>query len=225
MDFSLLQHPEVIDTLSKGLIFTLTVTILAMLGGVLIGTPLAMMRLSGNWAASGFAKFYVDIFRGIPLIQVIFIFYFLLPKVFDFQTDTYWGPLFSSVVTFAIFEAAFFSEIVRSGIQSVSRGQVNAGYALGFTYGQSMRYIVLPQAFRNMLPVLLTQTIILFQDVSLVYVISAPDFLGSADTLANTYGPETKATFYLIVAIVYFCSSFVLSRLVKRLQQKIAIIR
>lgn len=225
MDFSLLQQPEVINTLSNGLVFTLTVTVLSMLGGILIGTPLAMMRLSSNWAASSFAKFYVDVFRGIPLIQVIFIFYFLLPKVFEFQTDTYWGPLFSSVVTFAIFEAAFFSEIVRSGIQSVSRGQVHAGYALGFTYGQSMRYIVLPQAFRNMLPVLLTQTIILFQDVSLVYVISAPDFLGSADTLANTYGPETKATFYLIVAIVYFCSSFVLSRLVKRLQKKIAIIR
>lgn len=225
MDFSLLQQPEVINTLSNGLVFTLTVTVLSMLGGILIGTPLAMMRLSSNWAASSFAKFYVDVFRGIPLIQVIFIFYFLLPKVFEFQTDTYWGPLFSSVVTFAIFEAAFFSEIVRSGIQSVSRGQVHAGYALGFTYGQSMRYIVLPQAFRNMLPVLLTQTIILFQDVSLVYVISAPDFLGSADTLANTYGPETKATFYLIVAIVYFCSSFVLSRLVKHLQKKIAIIR
>ncbi|MDA0623987.1 amino acid ABC transporter permease, partial [Acinetobacter baumannii] len=154
-----------------------------------------------------------------------FIFYFLLPKIFEFQSDTYWGPLFSSVVTFAIFEAAFFSEIVRSGIQSISKGQVNAGYALGFTYGQSMRYVVLPQAFRNMLPVLLTQTIILFQDVSLVYVISAPDFLGRADTLANTYGPETKATFYLIVAVVYFCSSFVLSQLVKRLQKKIAIIR
>ena len=225
MDFSLLQNPEVIHTLSKGIIFTLTVTVLAMTGGVLIGTPLAMMRLSNNRLASGFAKFYVDLFRGIPLIQVIFIFYFLLPKVFDFQTDTYWGPLFSSVVTFAIFEAAFFSEIVRSGIQSVSRGQVNAGYALGFSYGQSMRYVVLPQAFRNMLPVLLTQTIILFQDISLVYVISAPDFLGSADTLANTYGPETKATFYLIVAIVYFCSSFVLSKLVRKLQKKIAIIR
>lgn len=225
MDFSLLQNPEVINTLSKGIIFTLTVTVLAMTGGVLIGTPLAMMRLSNNWLASSFAKFYVDLFRGIPLIQVIFIFYFLLPKVFDFQTDTYWGPLFSSVVTFAIFEAAFFSEIVRSGIQSVSRGQVNAGYALGLSYGQSMRYVVLPQAFRNMLPVLLTQTIILFQDISLVYVISAPDFLGSADTLANTYGPETKATFYLIVAIVYFCSSFVLSKLVRKLQKKIAIIR
>ncbi|ENW71151.1 amino acid ABC transporter permease [Acinetobacter baumannii] len=225
MDFSLLHNPDVIAALKEGFIFTLTVTVLAMMGGILIGTPLAMMRLSNNALASNFAKFYVDLFRGIPLIQVIFIFYFLLPKIFEFQSDTYWGPLFSSVVTFAIFEAAFFSEIVRSGIQSISKGQVNAGYTLGFTYGQSMRYVVLPQAFRNMLPVLLTQTIILFQDVSLVYVISAPDFLGRADTLANTYGPETKATFYLIVAVVYFCSSFVLSQLVKRLQKKIAIIR
>ncbi len=129
------------------------------------------------------------------------------------------------MVTFAIFEAAFFSEIVRSGIQSVSKGQVNAGYALGFTYGQTMSNVVLPQAFRNMLPVILTQSIVLFQDVSLVYVISAPDFLGNANTLANTYGAETKATFYLIVAVVYFCISFALSRLVKRLHQKIAIIR
>lgn len=225
MDFSLLQHADVTHALLKGLGFTLTVSILAMIGGILIGTPLAMMRLSNNWFARNFSKLYVDCFRGIPLIQVIFIFYFLLPKVFEFQSDTYYGPLFSSVVTFAVFEAAFFSEIVRSGIQSVSKGQVFAGYALGFTYGQSMRYVVLPQAFRNMIPVLLTQTIILFQDVSLVYVISAPDFLGNADTLANTYGPETKATFYLVVAIVYFCTSFCLSKLVKRLQEKIAIIR
>lgn len=225
MDFSVLQHADVIHALSKGFGFTVIATLLATTLAVTIGTPLAMMRLSHGKVLSGFAKFYVDFFRGVPLVQVIFIFYFLLPKVFEFQTDTYYGPLFSTVVTFAIFEAAFFSEIVRSGIQAVSKGQVNAGYALGFTYGQSMRYVVLPQAFRNMIPVLLTQTIVLFQDISLVYVISAPDFLGSADTLANTYGPETKPTFYMIVALVYFCSSFVLSKLVKRLQQKIAIIR
>ena len=225
MDFSVLHNPDVIQTLISGLKFTVTVTILSIIGGVLIGTPLAMMRLSDNKVASNFAKVYVDFFRGVPLIQVIFIFYFLLPKFFEFQSDTYWGPLFSSVVTFAIFEAAFFSEIVRSGIQSVSKGQVNAGYALGFTYGQTMSNVVLPQAFRNMLPVLLTQSIVLFQDVSLVYVISAPDFLGNANTLANTYGAETKATFYLVVAVVYFCISFALSRLVKRLHQKIAIIR
>ncbi len=225
MDFSVLQNPDVVETLLKGFQFTVTVTILSILGGILIGTPLAMMRLSNHKVASGFAKFYVDFFRGVPLIQVIFIFYFLLPKFFDFQSDTYYGPLFSSIVTFAIFEAAFFSEIVRSGIQSVSKGQVNAGYALGFTYGQTMANVILPQAFRNMLPILLTQSIVLFQDVSLVYVISAPDFLGNANTLANTYGSETKATFYLAVAVVYFCISFALSRLVKRLNQKIAIIR
>ena len=225
MDFSILQNQDVITTLAEGFKFTVTVTILSILGGILIGTPLAMMRLSNNKIASNFAKIYVDFFRGVPLIQVIFIFYFLLPKFFEFQSNTYWGPLFSSVVTFAIFEAAFFSEIVRSGIQSVSKGQVNAGYALGFTYGQTMSNVILPQAFRNMLPVILTQSIVLFQDVSLVYVISAPDFLGNANTLANTYGSETKAVFYLVVALVYFCISFLLSQFVKRLHQKIAIIR
>lgn len=225
MDFSILQNHDVISVLISGLKFTLTVTVLAIVGGILIGTPLAMMRLSNNRVASNFAKFYVDFFRGVPLIQVIFIFYFLLPKFFEFQSDTYYGPLFSSIVTFAIFEAAFFSEIVRSGIQSVSKGQVNAGYALGFSYAQTMTNVVLPQAFRNMLPILLTQSIVLFQDISLVYVISAPDFLGNANTLANTYGSETKATFYLLVALIYFISSFTLSRLVKRLNQKIAIIR
>ncbi|MDQ8937136.1 amino acid ABC transporter permease [Acinetobacter rudis] len=225
MDFSLLNHPDVSITLLNGFKFTLTVTILSIMGGILLGTPLAMMRLSKNVLASKFAKFYVDFFRGVPLIQVIFIFYFLLPKFFDFQTDTYYGPLFSSIVTFAVFEAAFFSEIVRSGIQSIPTGQSHASYALGLTYKQTMAHIVLPQAFRNMLPILLTQSIVLFQDVSLVYVISAPDLLGNANTLANTYGSETKATFYLIVAIIYFVISFGLSRLVKLLNPKIAIIR
>lgn len=225
MDFSLLQRPDVLPSLLHGLKFTVSVTVLAMIGGLLIGTPLAMMRLSSNKVWSNFSKIYVDFFRGVPLIQVIFIFYFLLPKFFNFQSDSYYGPLFSSVVTFAIFEAAFFSEIVRSGIQGVSQGQSNAGYAMGFSYGQVMRYVVLPQAFRNMLPILLTQTIVLFQDISLVYVIGAPDFLRRADNLGNSYGSETKPMFYLIVALVYFCLSFTLSHLAKRLQKKIAIIR
>lgn len=225
MDFSLLTHPDVSTALLSGFKFTMSVTLLSIFGGILLGTPLAMIRLSNNKFVSQFAKFYVDFFRGVPLIQVIFIFYFLLPKFFEFQSDTYYGPLFSSVVTFAIFEAAFFSEIVRSGIQSISKGQSNAGYALGLTYGQTMSNIVLPQAFRNMLPILLTQSIVLFQDISLVYVISAPDFLGNANTLANTYGSETKATFYLIVALIYFFISFSLSRFIKYLTPKIAIIR
>lgn len=225
MDFAVLLHQDVISQLIEGFKFTLTATLCAILGGILIGTPLAMMRLSNNIISNRFAKFYVDFFRGVPLIQVIFIFYFLLPKFFDFQSDTYYGPLFSTVITFAIFEAAFFSEIVRSGIQSIAPGQSYASYALGLNYSQTMSYIVLPQAFRNMIPILLTQSIVLFQDISLVYVISAPDFLGNANTLANTYGPESKASFYLLVAIIYFIISFALSQLVKQLNRKIAIIR
>jgi glutamate/aspartate transport system permease protein len=133
------------------------------------------------------------------------------------------GAFASSVITFTLFEAAYYSEIMRAGIQSIPRGQVWAGYALGLDYWQSMRYIVLPQAFRNMLPILLTQTIILFQDTSLVYVLSITDFLGAASKVAQRDGRLVEM--YLFAALVYFIMSFSLSYLVKRLQKKIAIIR
>jgi glutamate/aspartate transport system permease protein len=127
------------------------------------------------------------------------------------------------LITFIAFEAAYFSEIVRAGIQSISRGQVNAGYAMGMTYGQNMRLVILPQAFRNMLPVFLTQTIILFQDTSLVYVLSITDFLGAASKVAQRDG--RLAEMYLFAALVYFVISFAASLLVRRLQRRIAVIR
>ena len=228
-DYGVLFTSEAMTMLGKGLWFTLQLTVLALIGGMLIGTPLAMMRLSSNRWLSGFAKLYVDFFRGLPLVQVLLVFYLMMPLVIQWVTGSQYpkplGALVAGVITFAIFEAAYYSEIMRAGIQSISRGQQSASYALGMSYGQTMAQVILPQALRNMLPVLLTQTIVLFQDVSLVYVISAPDLLGNADTLANTYGSETKATFYLVVAVVYFCTSFCLSKLVKHLQEKIAIIR
>ena len=130
------------------------------------------------------------------------------------------GAFASSLITFSLFEAAYFSEIMRAGIQSISRGQVAAGYALGLNYWQAMGYIVLPQAFRNMLPVLLTQTIILFQDTSLVYVLSITDFLGAASKVAQRDGRLVEM--YLFAALVYFVDSFVASFGVRRLQQRIA---
>jgi len=133
------------------------------------------------------------------------------------------GAFASSVITFMMFEAAYYSEIMRAGIQSISRGQVWAGYALGLNYWQSMKEIVLPQAFRNMLPILLTQTIILFQDTSLVYVLSITDFLGAASKIAQRDGRLVEM--HIFAAIVYFAVSFGLSLLVKQLQKKIAIIR
>src|SRR6516164_5011389 len=152
-----------------GMTFTLTLTSLATFGGIVFGTLLAMMRLSGFWLLSRIAGLYVDLMRSLPL--VIFWFYFLVPYIGQWLTGASRpirvGAFASSLVTFTLFEAAYFSEIMRAGIQSIRRGQVQAAQALGMTYLQTMGYIVLPQAFRNMLPVLLTQTIVLFQDTSL----------------------------------------------------------
>ena len=226
-DYGVLFTTEALTLLSKGLWFTLQVTVLALIGGMLIGTPLAMMRLSSNRILSGFAKLYVDFFRGLPLVLVLLIFYFVLPKIWatitgaDYVTPL--GALYAAVITYAIFEAAYYSEIMRAGIQSVSKGQMNASYALGMSYGQTMASVVLPQALRNMLPVLLTQTIILFQDITLVYAVGFKDFLGAGSTLAGINNRPTE--FYLFVGVVYFIICFLLSSYVKRLQKKIAIVR
>ncbi|MBD5801410.1 Glutamate/aspartate transport system permease protein GltK [Azoarcus sp. Aa7] len=211
--------------LAEGLRYTLQVTVTAMLGGILIGTLLALMRLSSIVPLQWFAAGYVNIFRSVPLVQVILAFYLIIPLVLQMITGKQIpiGAANSAYFTFTIFEAAYYSEIMRSGIQSIPKGQIAAGYALGFTYGQTMRFVVLPQAFRNMLPVLLTQTIILFQDVSLVYAIGATDFFGAADKI--TQRDLRPVEMYTTVAVVYFIICFTLSRLVKRLQSRIAIIR
>ena len=165
------------------------------------------------------AAAYVNVLRSIPLVMVILWFFLLIPLLLGRPL----GAETSAIITFTVFEAAYYSEIMRAGIQSVSKGQVAAGYAVGMTYAQCMKLIVLPQAFRNMLPVLLTQTIILFQDTSLVYVISATDFLGAAAKIANR--DYRLVEMYSFAAVVYFVISFSLSLLVKKLQQKVAVIR
>ena len=211
----------------EGMTFTLTLTAMAAVGGIVFGTLLAMMRLSSYRALSLFATGYVNLMRTIPLLLVIFWFYFLVPYIGAWITGAsrpiQVGAFASSVITFTLFEAAYYSEIMRAGIQSIPRGQVWAGYALGLDYWQTMGTVVLPQAFRNMIPILLTQTIILFQDTSLVYVLSITDFLGAASKVAQRDGRLVEM--YLFAALVYFVVSFGLSLLVKRLQQKIAIVR
>jgi glutamate/aspartate transport system permease protein len=211
----------------EGMTFTLTLTALAMAGGIVFGTVLAMMRLSKFKALSMLAGAYVNLMRSIPLVLVIFWFFFLVPYIGAWITGAerpiQVGAFYSALITFTMFEAAYYCEIMRAGIQSIARGQVWSGYALGLNYWQTMGYIVLPQAFRNMVPVLLTQTIILFQDTSLVYVISATDFLGAASKIANR--DYRLVEMYTFAAVVYFVISFSLSLLVKRLQGKIAVIR
>jgi glutamate/aspartate transport system permease protein len=198
-----------------------------MTGGIIFGTVLAMMRLSSIRLVSAVAGGYVNLMRSIPLVLVIFWFFFLVPYIGAWIVRSpdpiKVGAFYSALITFTMFEAAYYCEIMRAGIQSIPRGQVWSGYALGLNYWQTMGTVVLPQAFRNMLPVLLTQTIILFQDTSLVYVISATDFLGAAAKVANR--DYRLVEMYTFVAVVYFIISYSLSLLVKQLQDRIAIVR
>ena len=219
LDFSYFD----LDVLRKfvwgGLVFSLQLTIAATIGGVIFGTLLALMRLSGNRILAVPATFYVNGMRSVPLVMVILWFYLLMPFLIGRPIGAEW----SAIITFVAFEAAYFSEIMRAGIQSIPRGQVFAGQAMGMTYGQNMRLVILPQAFRNMLPVLLTQTIILFQDTSLVYAIGAYDMLKGFEVAGKNFGRPIEA--YLAAAVLYFVMCYALSWAVKRLHQKIAIIR
>ena len=203
----------------KGFYFSIWLTVVATLGGIAFGTVLALMRLSGKKALEIPAATYVNTMRSIPLVMVLLWFFLLIP----FAIGRPIGAEMSAIITFIAFEAAYFSEIVRAGIQSIPRGQVNAGYALGMNYGQNMRLVILPQAFRNMLPVFLTQTIILFQDTSLVYAIGAYDLLKGFEVAGKNFNRPVET--YLVAAVVYFVICFSLSMIVKRLQKKIAIIR
>ncbi|HQR86953.1 MAG TPA: amino acid ABC transporter permease [Limnohabitans sp.] len=219
LDFSFVEWDIFSKFVLKGMLFSVELTIVATIGGIVFGTILALMRLSGNKFLELPAVIYVNGMRSIPLVMVILWFFLLIP----FLIGRSIGAELSATITFVAFEAAYFSEIMRAGIQSIPRGQVMAGQALGMTYSQNMRLIVLPQAFRNMIPVLLTQTIILFQDTSLVYAIGAYDLLKGFVTAGKIYGRVEEV--YILAALVYFVICFGLSALVRRLQARIAIIR
>jgi glutamate/aspartate transport system permease protein len=219
LDFTFLNWNIVSNFILKGLIFSAQLTLIAMIGGIAIGTLLALMRLSGKkWLVMP-AAFYVNTLRSIPLVMVILWFFLLIPLLIGRPL----GAELSAIITLTVFEAAYYSEIMRAGIQSVPKGQVYAGYAVGMTYKQCMQLVVLPQAFRNMLPVLLTQTIILFQDTSLVYAIGAYDLLKGFEVAGKNFNRPVET--YLTAAVVYFIICFSLSMIVRRLQKKIAIIR
>ncbi len=219
LDLSFYNWALFTSYLQKGLIFSVQLTVIATVGGIIVGTVLALMRLSGKTWLVMPATIYVNTMRSIPLVMVILWFFLLIPLMIGKPI----GVNLSAIITFIAFEAAFFSEIVRAGIQSIPRGQVYAGQALGMSYAQNMRLVILPQAFRNMIPVFMTQTIILFQDTSLVYAIGAYDLLKGFEIAGKNFGRPIET--YLLAAVTYFLICFALSRIVRRIQQKVAIIR
>lgn len=207
----------------EGMLFTVELTLFAASGGLVLGTALALMRMSKNVVFATLAAGYVNLLRAVPLVLVIFWFYFLMPYVGAWvlgeERPVAVGALASSLLTFTMFEAAYYCEIMRAGILSVPAHQSSAGLALGMSPWQTTRSIVLPQAFRNMLPLLLTQTIILFQDVSLVYLLSITDFVGAASKVAQR--DNRPVEMYLFVGLTYLVICLVLSRMVKRLQTQL----
>jgi glutamate/aspartate transport system permease protein len=219
LDLSFYNWTLFTNYILKGLLFSAQLTILATVGGILFGTLLALMRLSGRPALVYPATFYVNTMRSIPLVMVILWFFLLIPMLIGQPI----GADLSATITFIAFEAAFFSEIVRAGIQSVPKGQTYAGEALGMTYSQNMRLVVLPQAFRNMIPVFMTQTIVLFQDTSLVYAIGAYDLLKGFEIAGKNYGRPIET--YILAAATYFVICFSLSKVVRKIQTRVAIIR
>ena len=220
-DFDWSSIPGALPFLWDGMKVSFEITILAVVVGIVWGTLLAMMRLSSIKPLSLFAAGYVNLFRAVPLVMVLLWFFLIVPK---FLTELFGMPsgtdlrLTSAMIGFALFESAYYSEIIRAGIQSVSKGQLSAAYAMGMTYGQAMRLVVLPQAFRNMVPLLLTQAIILFQDTSLVYVSALADFFGAAYKVGDRDGRLVELL--LFAGLVYFVICFAASSLVKRLQKK-----
>ncbi|APR36941.1 glutamate/aspartate ABC transporter permease GltK [Paraburkholderia sp. SOS3] len=215
--------PGALPTLWTGAIITFQITVVAIVCGILIGTVLALLRLSGVKPLEWFARVYVTLFRSIPLVMVLLWFFLIVPQVL--QNLLGLSPdidirLASAMVAFSLFEAAYYSEIIRAGIQAVPRGQVNAAFALGMTYGQAMKLIVLPQAFRAMVPLLLTQAIVLFQDTSLVYVIGLADFFRTSANIGDRDG--TSVEMVLFAGACYFVICVIASSLVKSLQKKVA---
>ena len=221
MDFSAII--PALPGLADGLLMTFKLMVLGVFGGVALGTVLALMRLSNNPLLSKIAGLYVNYFRSIPLLLVITWFYFAVPFLLRAITgeDTPVGAFTSCLVAFMMFEAAYFCEIVRAGIQAIPKGQMGAASALGMTYGQSMRLIILPQAFRKMTPLLLQQSIILFQDTSLVYTVGLMDFLNAARSRGDIIGQPHE--FLIFAGLVYFSVSFIASQLVKLLQKRLAV--
>ena len=219
LDLSFFNWDLVERYLARGFVFSVQLTLVAMAGGIVFGTLLALMRLSARAWLSAPAAAYVNAMRSIPLVMVILWFFLLIPFFIGRPIGAEW----SAFITFTAFEAAYYSEIMRAGIQAIPQGQVSAGYALGLSYPQAMGLVVLPQAFRNMLPVLLTQTIILFQDTSLVYAIGAYDLLKGFETAGRNFNRPVEA--YLAAAVVYMAICYALSQTVRNLQSRIAIVR
>ncbi len=213
--------PGALPFLWEGMKTSLLITATAVVAGLLLGTLIAILRLSRSRLPALLAAGYVSLFRAVPLVMVLLWFFLIVPQLLEALFGLAPGTdvrLVSALVGFSLFEAAFYAEIIRAGIQAVPPGQTHAALALGLTRRQAMARVVLPQALRHMTPLLLTQAIILFQDTSLVYVSALADFFGAAYKVGDRDGRLVEMV--LFAGAVYFVICFALSRGVQRMQER-----
>jgi glutamate/aspartate transport system permease protein len=207
-----------------GFSLTIKLTVLCALTGFILGTVLAVIRLYGPAWAQTLVASYVNLVRSVPLILVIFWVYFLSPYVVAWVVGSanpvQVNAFASAFVTFSLFEACYYCEIVRAGVLAVPNGQASAARALGLNGAQILASVILPQAVRHTAPILILQAIVLFQDVSLVYVLSLTDFVGAATQIAQQQNSVVEM--YVFVALVYFITCFLCTRGVRRLQHRLA---
>ncbi|TMQ19724.1 MAG: amino acid ABC transporter permease [Candidatus Rokuibacteriota bacterium] len=195
---------------------TLRLAVPAIVLGFALGIAVGLARLANARWIRVPATMYVEFFRGVPLVMVIFWIWFIIPQLLRLPIPEYGVAL----TAFVIFEAAYFGEIVRAGVQSVARGQVEAATALGMTATQTMTWVVLPQALRNMVPSLVTQMIVLFKDTSLASIIGYVDLTKAAQIVNNR---EIRPfELYLFIAVVYFLCTYSMSLLARRLERRTA---
>jgi glutamate/aspartate transport system permease protein len=220
LDFSAVL--EALPYLAQGLWFSLQLTAVAFVAGLVLGTGLALIRHLEVPVLSPIVKAYITLMRSIPLILVLFWFFFLVPIIIGWLTvsgrPVPIGSHYTAFITFSLFEAAYYAEIIRSGLRAVHRGQYEAAKALALSTFQTYRLVVLPQVFRVVSPIILSQTIILFQDTSLVYVLSLTDLLGAASKVAQLNGRLVEM--YLVIAVVYLLISSAGSQLVAVLRRR-----
>jgi len=213
--------------LFDGLLFSLRLTLASFAGGLILGIGIALIRHLRVPVLGPILAAYVTLLRAIPLIMVLFWFFFLMPLILmwlgnalggNYSRPVQIGPIGTAFITFTLFEAAYYAEIIRAGLKSIPSGQYNASIAMGMSNWQMYRLIILPQVIRAVSPILLTQTIILFQDTSLVYVLSVTDFLGAAAKIAQRDGRLVEM--YTTVAVVYLVFCCLASQLVVMLRRR-----
>lgn len=193
---------------------TLQLTACALAGGIALGALVGLGRISRNKWIYQPVTLYVNLLRNIPLILVIFWFYFVMPIIAGRPLN----PFLSAVISFIIFEATYFGEIFRAGYQSISRDLISAAYSTGLTYPQTARHILVPIAFRRMLPSLITQSIVTFQDTSLAFVIGLQEFVRRTSIVDNL---EVRSIqLFGFVAIIFFIFCFIGSRISRHFEEK-----